>query len=133
MSDAETSELMDMDAILNPPEMDLLEPGPCKVEVDGAQWNDEKGYIMLFLKPLDTDLEVDNIVECLSFPKKSDPKRTHIFKSSRIKAWIAGTGIAPGSIQDPDAWLQRTANIEVKVEVSEEYGTSNKVKDVHPA
>jgi hypothetical protein len=129
---AETVELMDLD-IFEERAVELLEANTYSVTIKNAIWNDEKGYILLFLMA-ESDKDTDDIAEIISFPKKGDPNRTVKFKQQRLQSWVSGTGLQirrTSELSDPEVWKGLQASVEIVVEVTEEYGTQNKVQSVH--
>ena len=133
---AENGQMLGLEDILNPPDVDLLPTGTYPITVKNGIWKEDKNLLLLFCNVQhDTGKEVDDVTGFLNFPGEEDSNTQKRNKSNNIMAWVKAAGLTPetsAELADPEVWKGRQLSADIVVWPAKgEYSASNNIKAVN--
>jgi hypothetical protein len=133
---AENGQMLGLEDIMNPPEVDLLPAGNYPLTIKNGLWQEEHNRLLLFCQAEHgTDLDVEDITAFLNFPTDADSNTKKRDKSKNITSWFKAAGLTPSSVAeltDPEVWKGRQVSADIVIWPAKgEYSASNNIKSVN--
>ena len=133
---AENGQMLGLEDILNPPEVDLLPAGNYPITIKKGLWQENDDRMLLFCAvDHDTGKEIGDITAFLNFPTSEDTNTKKRDKSNNIKAWFTAAGLTPTSVDEltvPENWEGRQLSADIVIWPAKgEYSASNNIKTVN--